>query len=767
MKTFYFRKLLVVCAVAAVSVDAQATDSAYSGPDLGNWGTAANWSPAIVPDNGGGMTFDVSITNLSVTLNIDATIDSLALGGDSGALFSVDHSLTSTATSVTPAGTLDFTAEGSDVLMDAGNLADFSGTTLTGGFYQFLAAEGQTATFRFNGADIRTNSAAIYLKGAGARAQDESGNDAFANLALNTVAGDIELQNGQNITTPGDFVNDGYFLYYAGTTLTVNGDLTNVGDRRDPGTVGYLDGLSRAGENSLIVVNGVLPNYDAAGKTLNKGRYFFGSIDGATNTLRVLGGPLLDIVNNNAAVVLEGENTGFVDKNGDDAFRNLAINSRVIQMGARSFTTAGDFTNIDSLVILGDSNFTVSGDLLNSGFLNVSTLNPYLLYSGVNFPLPIDPPAQDTELNVAGTLRLEPSSILTFDVFGTSPQALINVAGTATFDGTLSVTVLDDLGATVTGSDSLTVLTAASIGGSFTNVPSGRRVSAVKDSDFTPGGSFRATYDDNKLVLSEFLPHAGLLNLSSRALVRTGDNVTIAGFIIGGSDAKQILVRGIGPSLAARGISRVLANPSLELFDGAGESIMTNDDWQEDQPAEIEATGIPPTDPKESALIATLGPGSYTVILRGVGETEGVGLVELYDLDQQPAYGELTNISTRAQVEAGENVLIGGIIIEEGEAGHLIVRALGPSLVDKGVTAALLNPTLELYDSSGVQIASNDDWADDTTQAEQIETEGLAPTAPRESALSVVLEPGNYTAIVRSKEDDVTGVALVEFYKLN
>ncbi len=258
-----------------------------------------------------------------------------------------------------------------------------------------------------------------------------------------------------------------------------------------------------------------------------------------------------------------------------------------------------------------------------------------------------------------------------------------------------------------------------------------------------------------------------LLNLSSRALVRTGDNVTIAGFIIGGSDAKQILVRGIGPSLAEKGIASVLANPSLELFDAAGVSLLTNDDWQQDQPAEIEATEIAPTDPKESALIATLDPGSYTVILRGAGETEGVGLVELYDLDQQPAFGELTNISTRGQVEAAKNVLIGGIIIEEGEAGHLIVRALGPSLVDQGVTTGLLNPTLELYDSSGVQLAANDDWADDAGQAAQIEAEGLAPTAPQESALSVVLEPGNYTAIVRSKEDDVTGVALVEFYKLN
>lgn len=254
--------------------------------------------------------------------------------------------------------------------------------------------------------------------------------------------------------------------------------------------------------------------------------------------------------------------------------------------------------------------------------------------------------------------------------------------------------------------------------------------------------------------------------VSSRAKVQTGDNVAIAGFIVGGTDAKQILIRGIGPGLSTKGVASVLANPTLELFDGSGTSIGSNDDWQESQAAEIEATGIAPTDPRESALIATLNPGNYTATLRGVGNGVGVGLVEVYDLDAQPALGELTNISTRGRVETGDDILIGGIIIEEGEPASLIIRAIGPSLASQSVTGPLADPTLDLHDNSGVKIMSNDNWNDDPAQSAQFQTEGLAPTNANESALAAVLNPGNYTAIVRGK-NNTQGVALVEFFKLN
>jgi hypothetical protein len=121
-------------------------------------------------------------------------------------------------------------------------------------------------------------------------------------------------------------------------------------------------------------------------------------------------------------------------------------------------------------------------------------------------------------------------------------------------------------------------------------------------------------------------------------------------------------MRGIGPSLASQNVPGALQDPMLELHDVTGAAIQTNDNWQDTQKTEIEATGIPPSDPRESALIATLDPGEYTGILSGVGGTTGVGLVEVYDLDQS-AGSILANISTRGFVDTGDNVMIGGIII--------------------------------------------------------------------------------------------------------
>ena len=175
--------------------------------------------------------------------------------------------------------------------------------------------------------------------------------------------------------------------------------------------------------------------------------------------------------------------------------------------------------------------------------------------------------------------------------------------------------------------------------------------------------------------------------------------------------------------------------------------------------------GIPPTDPRESALIATLDPGSYTGILSGVGGTTGVGLVKVYDLDQS-AGSRLANISTRGFVDVGDNVMIGGIIIGPSDtaAATVLFRAIGPSLGAAGVQNPLQDPVLELHDVQGTTIATNDDWKD--TQETEIEATGIPPTDNRESAILQTLNPGNYTAIVKGK-NDTTGVALVEAYHLN
>ena len=253
------------------------------------------------------------------------------------------------------------------------------------------------------------------------------------------------------------------------------------------------------------------------------------------------------------------------------------------------------------------------------------------------------------------------------------------------------------------------------------------------------------------------------LNISTRLEVGTGDQVLIGGFIITGTGPKRVVLRAIGPSLAGSGIANPLADPFLELHASDQSLITTNDNWRDSAAADIEATGLAPANDLEAALVITLDPGSYTLILRGKDGATGVGLVEAYDLD--PAAGsQLANISTRGLVETGGNVMIGGFILGEGsESTAVLVRAIGPSLTPLGVAGALADPTLELHDANGAIIRSNDNWKE--TQQTEIEATGLQPQDDLESAISATLAPGAYTAIVAGK-NGLTGVALVEVYRL-
>jgi hypothetical protein len=247
--------------------------------------------------------------------------------------------------------------------------------------------------------------------------------------------------------------------------------------------------------------------------------------------------------------------------------------------------------------------------------------------------------------------------------------------------------------------------------------------------------------------------------------VQTGDNVGIGGFIITGTAPKHVLLRAIGPSLAQFGVPNVLADPVLELHGPGGFATITDDNWRDDptQAAQIQATGIAPTNDFESAIDASLNPGSYTAVVRGKNNASGVALIEVYDLS--PAVpAKLANISTRAFVGTGDDIVIGGFLLgdQTGEA-RIIVRGLGPSLTAFGVTNALANPTLELRDGNGVLIIANNDWQDDPAQAAQLAAAGLAPTNPLESGIAATLPPGPYTALLAGLNNG-TGVGLVEVY---
>lgn len=276
-------------------------------------------------------------------------------------------------------------------------------------------------------------------------------------------------------------------------------------------------------------------------------------------------------------------------------------------------------------------------------------------------------------------------------------------------------------------------------------------------------------------------PASRLGNISTRAFVQTGDDVMIGGFIVQGTEPKRIIIRAIGPELTQYGVSDVLADPTLELYDGTGALIASNDSWlhtiiggiiTSDQVSDIRNSGHAPTDRRESAIIAELPAGNYTAIVRGVNNTMGVALAELYDLGPE-SNSMLANVSTRALVQIGDNVMIGGFIIHGTQPKRVILRAIGPELSQYGVPNILPDPTLELHDGTGALIASNDDWQHTiiggiitSDQVHDILNSGYAPTDGRESAIIAELPPGNYTGIVRGK-NIIIGVALVEVYDLD
>jgi hypothetical protein len=245
--------------------------------------------------------------------------------------------------------------------------------------------------------------------------------------------------------------------------------------------------------------------------------------------------------------------------------------------------------------------------------------------------------------------------------------------------------------------------------------------------------------------------------------VQTGDNVGIGGFIITGSAPKRVLVRAIGPSLSKFGVPNALADPVLELHGPGSFATITNDNWRQTQEAEIQATGLPPSNNLESAIVATLTPGSYSAVMRGNNNTSGGGLVEIYDLDQGAA-SKLGNLSTRAFVSTGDNIVIAGFVLGgNSNNDRIVVRGIGPSLTGVGIANALTDPTLELRDSNGTLLMANNDWQENAAQAAELTAAGLAPTHQLESGIAATLAPGPYTALLAERNNGA-GIGLVEVY---
>jgi uncharacterized protein (DUF2141 family) len=239
----------------------------------------------------------------------------------------------------------------------------------------------------------------------------------------------------------------------------------------------------------------------------------------------------------------------------------------------------------------------------------------------------------------------------------------------------------------------------------------------------------------------------------------------IGGFIITGTAPKKVAVRAVGPSLAQAGITNPLSDPILELRDSSGQVVARNDNWRESGETEDDCrnNGLALNDDRESAIIASLAPGAYTAVVTGQNNGTGTGLVEVYDLDQS-VDSKLANMSTRGLILSAENVMIGGFILGgEGEGTRVLVRAIGPSLTQLGLSGALPDPTLELHDGNGGLIRNNDNWRD--SQESEIQNSGVAPSQDREAAVVATLPAGAYTAIVAGHNNS-TGVGLIEVFHL-
>jgi hypothetical protein len=265
-----------------------------------------------------------------------------------------------------------------------------------------------------------------------------------------------------------------------------------------------------------------------------------------------------------------------------------------------------------------------------------------------------------------------------------------------------------------------------------------------------------------------------LINVSTRALVGSDYRQLIGGFVITGPP-KTVIVRAIGPSLLPPpyNISNALLDPKLEIRPPSAPEtlIAANDDWsQSPNVAALQATQWVPTDLREAAEILTLPAGDYTVLVSGKNNTAGIALVEIYEEGRNA--NKIINLSTRAWVDTGFNVMIGGFVIQgtPGETKRVLIRVLGPTLEDYQVPNALFDPAARLYNAAGEVLLDNDDW-DAGPHQEQITALGRAPGNRREPCMLIDIAPGAYTVIVRPFENPPPegiqpGIGLIEVYEI-
>jgi chitodextrinase len=297
---------------------------------------------------------------------------------------------------------------------------------------------------------------------------------------------------------------------------------------------------------------------------------------------------------------------------------------------------------------------------------------------------------------------------------------------------------------------------------------------AVGRSEVDPLGSRLVSEWVHRLAQPAGTPEAQLANLSTRGVVQGGDAVMIGGFVVSGTGARRMLLRGVGPELGRFGVGAVLGDPQIELFRG-GTSLGGNDDWGASPDAAAIRSAAAACGAfslaeggRDAALLVTLEPGSYTVHVRGAAGLDAVGMFEAYDLTDGGT-SRVVNLSTRVRLGSGERVAIPGLIVDGGTRRTFLLRAVGPGLVPRGVAGALADPRLAVMQADAT-LASNDDWglpSGGSVLAQAAREVGAFALAAgsRDAALLITLDPGAYT-VVTSGATGAEGIALVEVYEV-
>ena len=723
--------LTALAALAFVHVAAAETvvNSTFLGGNL-SYSNPANWSPAEVPNNTATKKYNVTAVQ-HFFVDMDATVSNLTRGGWS--LISSYNSLT-----VTGVTTLDpIVGKGTDVGLFAssqpitftlGSLSAFSNGVLTGGYW--LTGP---ATLQFNGADVIAVKGGFVTLGSASRLVDENGIDGLRSLAR--IEADSSLtMTGRQFATAGDFTMDG--------SLTV-------------GAEGNVPGAFR--------ITGSLTNFDRATRTLRNGSYQLNGVL-TTAALQFSGA---DIANNGTTISLFGS-TAIVDEAGRDGLRNFSHNLATgkFTVSSRDLTISGDFTNDGVLEASGSwiaiqgalTNYEAASKTLNGGTYRVGFARPArlsftgadIVHNNASLLLGFSAPGSTS----MGTITDEKGNDALRNLIDNQAGGVLQLDEPFT-----STSDFSNAGIMVLGYTSFTVPTAKiyrQTGGS----------TALNATTFTgamdlSGGELTST--SLPPSTRSFPPFPG-------ATPTVTGNVTVGGAVL--------KPRKLGVNGNVHLSNGTTWHYVADLQDTVNAGLNVSGTLTLAGKLEVESASAFPTASLAKFYVATASnfAGAFSNAANGarIATTDGAGSflltftsqnqILLTDYQRAVPAAQLLNISTRAQVLTGDDVAIGGFIIYGNDPKKVIIRAIGPSLAGAGISGALQDPTLELHDSTGAIIATNNNWQE--SQSPEITATGLAPDDSRESAILTTLQPGAYTAVMRGA-NNTTGVALVEVYDLS